>query len=87
MKKNQAEVAKEILDPASDRPIVERPEWVDWRQIENRDLSGHDKAMGQRYIRHLEHNLSVTEKALSDARDRLEAIYEQHGPDIENVRE
>ena len=68
-----------------EHPNVERPEWVDWRQIENRDLSGHDKAMGQRYIRHLEHNLKVTEKALSDAYTRLETIYERHG-DVELER-
>ena len=67
-----------------ERPIVERPER--WRE-KGCDCVGclrEDEIF--RYIEHLEHNLKVTEKALSDAHDRLEALYEKYGPDIENVR-
>lgn len=36
-------------------------------------------------IEGLTHERDMAEKALSDAHTRLEAIYEEHGPDVEGV--
>lgn len=71
-----------------ERPNVERPDWLweKWPDGTNVYWT-QEKVEIRDYIEHLEHNLKVAEKALSEAHTRLEAIYEKYGENCENVRE
>lgn len=68
-------------------PIKKRPDWL-WEPHRSVSLGMSqaridDEDWTRTYIEHLEHNLEVTEAALSDAHTRLEGVYERHGPDVE----
>lgn len=73
-------------DKHQNHPIVERPSLKAIRMWHGYNYQWNQKQMETLadYIEHLEHNLKMTEEALSDAHTRLEAIYERHGEDVED---
>ena len=80
---NTANKVPAAPDERNNRPIVERPDWFFGLVYPG----GSKMPQVKRYIEQLEHGLSVTEKALSDAHTRLEALYEKYGPNCEDCLE